>query len=114
MNRVSADVAALQQNAAVDQKHSMAVVSNLERKVEECIAVSGNSMNAVAARSSKLEDLVRDTELAIRSSVNETKGEVGDCGVEQYIPLPMCSFLVLAEMLCAFAIHVFLSFTAPF
>lgn len=76
MNRVSADVAALQQNAAVDQKHSAAVVSNLERKVEECIAVSGNSVNTVAARSAKLEDLVRDTELAIRSSVTDTKSEV--------------------------------------
>jgi hypothetical protein len=78
VHRVTKDLAALQQGAATDQVHNAAVVSNLDRKVEECIAVSGASVRTVAERASKLEDLVRDTELAIRSNVADTRSEVCD------------------------------------
>lgn len=76
VHRITTELATLQQRAAVDQAHSAGVVSNLERKVDECIAVCGSSVQNVADRSAKLENLVRDTELAIRESVAGTRSEV--------------------------------------
>ena len=68
----------MQQSAAVDTRHHTAAISNLERRVEETIAMSSNSVHTIAERSSKLEELVRETELTIRSSVTDTKSEVRD------------------------------------
>ena len=76
MARVTSEIATLQQNAGVDQKHSSAVTANLERKVEECISVCDKSVATVADRSAKLETLVRETELSMRTSVTDTKSEV--------------------------------------
>lgn len=76
VNRVTKDLATLQQSAASDQVHHTAVASNLDRKVEECLAVCGTSVRTVSERAAKLEDLVRDTELAIRTAVNDNKNEV--------------------------------------
>ena len=76
MDRISSELDVLQQASVLDQKSHSAAVVNLERKIEECITVSANSVTSVADRSARLEEVVRDTELSIRSTVNDTKGEV--------------------------------------
>lgn len=76
VERIRTELSNLQQAAAVDRRHHSAVTSNLERKVEESIAVSANSVNSVIERSSRLEDVVRQAELAMRTSIIDTKGEV--------------------------------------
>lgn len=76
VDRIRTELSNLQQAAIVDQRHQAAVTSNLERKVEESIAVSANSVNSVIERSSRLEDVVRQAELAMRTTITDTKGEV--------------------------------------
>ena len=76
MHRLSTELSTLQQSSVLDIKQHAAQVVNLERKVEECITVSANSVTSVADRSARLEDVVRETELSIRSTVNDTKTEV--------------------------------------
>ena len=70
------ELSSLQQSAALEQKQQAAVASQLERKVEESIAVSANSVTAVCDRSARLEEIMRDTELSMRSHVTDTKSEV--------------------------------------
>ena len=76
VDRIRAELTTLQQSSVLDLKQHAAVVVNLERKVEECITISANSVTAVADRSARLEEIVRDTELSMRSNVADSKSEV--------------------------------------
>lgn len=76
VDRLTTELNSLQQSATLDHKQHAAAVVNLERKVEEAITVSANSVTSVADRSARLENVVRETELSIRSTVNDTKTEV--------------------------------------
>lgn len=77
VERIRSELATVQQTVSVDQKHHAAVTSSLERKVEESIAVSANSVNSVIERGSRLEEVVREAELKLCASITGTKGEVG-------------------------------------
>jgi hypothetical protein len=48
----------------------------MERKVEEAITVSNHNLEVVQTRTSRLEEMVRDSELSLRDKINLLKEEV--------------------------------------
>jgi hypothetical protein len=76
VQHLQSELSTLQKSATLDQKQQSAIVAGLERKVDECMAVSASAVQTVGDRSAKLEDIVRATELAMRAQVTDTKSEV--------------------------------------
>lgn len=75
---LSTQIHDLQRQLQVDRKSATASASDMQRKVDEVIGISTHSVSAVETRSSKLEEIVRDAENAMRSKVAETKEEVSE------------------------------------
>ena len=69
-------LASLQNTINVDQNTSKAALLNMERKVEEAIVISNNSVQNINSRYSKIEDRQRDSEVKQSDQIKATKEEV--------------------------------------
>lgn len=70
-------LASLQNTINVDQHTSKAALLNMERKVEEAIVISNNSVQNINSRYSKIEERQRESEVKQSDALKVTKEEVG-------------------------------------
>lgn len=73
---LSESVTKLKDSHNLENKTMAATLVQLERKVDESITISNSSVNIIQNRSSRLEDLMRDSELQIRRDMSLQKEEV--------------------------------------
>lgn len=66
----------LQHSLETEQRSAQTAQTHFDRKVDEAVAVAQNSLTQVQLRAARLEETVRDSELALRTQTHSLKEEV--------------------------------------